>query len=158
MIVELEDERATCRLAERFGELLPASTAGWTVLLAGELGAGKSTFARALLGALGHKGPVPSPTYTLVEPYETPKGSIYHIDLYRIVSEEELRYLGFAELDSGMKLIEWPERAADVAAQADVRILLDYQGTGRVAKLVGLSTRGAELVAGLALVGSQAKD
>ncbi len=94
MNVFLADEAATAALGRQFLSVLPEDLAGWTVLLSGELGAGKSTFARALIKAAGHSGPVPSPTYTLVEPYQLSRGSIYHIDLYRISSEEELRYLG----------------------------------------------------------------
>lgn len=150
MRVALADAAATSRLAARFAQNLPPSVAGWCILLSGELGAGKSTFARALLAALGHAGPVPSPTYTLVEPYDTSKGSVYHIDLYRISSEEELHFLGFEELDEGLRLIEWPERVAELKALADVRILLEYEGAGRLGTLTGLSRRGADLVAALA--------
>ena len=95
MKVFLEDAEATAALAERLHSVLPADTAGWTLLLEGELGAGKSTFARALVLAMGHRGAVPSPTYTLIEPYELPGRMVYHVDLYRVANEEELRYLGW---------------------------------------------------------------
>ena len=98
MTTFLADEQATIDFAGRVWRLLPQDLAGWTLLLYGELGAGKSTFARALITAAGHRGPVPSPTYTLVEPYALPGITIYHIDLYRISDEEELRYLGWKEL------------------------------------------------------------
>ena len=65
---DLPEPESTERFARRVSDALPADTAGWTLLLEGELGSGKSTFARALIRALGHDGPVPSPTYTLVEP------------------------------------------------------------------------------------------
>lgn len=142
----LADEAATIDFGRRFLERLPADLAGWTVLLGGELGAGKSTFARALIRAAGHTGPVPSPTYTLVEPYTLSRGMIYHVDLYRISSEDELRYLGWDELDDGFRLVEWPERAPGLAAQADVALALAYQGNGRSARLTGLSERGSLLV------------
>ena len=90
----LADESATMALARQVYAALPGDFSGWTVLLTGELGAGKSTFARALIQAAGHTGVVPSPTYTLVEPYELRSGKLYHVDLYRISDEEELRYLG----------------------------------------------------------------
>jgi len=147
--LQLPDAAATAMLAERLCTVLPASTVGWTLLLEGELGAGKSTFARALITALGHDGAVPSPTYTLVEPYQLPSGNLYHIDLYRVSSEEELRYLGWGELEDGFRLVEWPDRAASLADNADLLLHLDYGLAGRSAQLTGLSARGHDLVAQL---------
>lgn len=149
MIVDLPDVAATDKLAQRLGAALPDRPAGWTLLLEGELGAGKSTLARALITSTGHRGPVPSPTYTLVEPYDTARGMIYHVDLYRVSSPEELHYLGWTELDDGLRLVEWPDRAPGLATQADLRISLAYRGQGRTAKLEGLSERGRELLARL---------
>lgn len=149
MSLFLKDEAATIDFGRRFLERLPEDLAGWTVLLSGELGAGKSTFARALITSAGHTGPVPSPTYTLVEPYLLPRGNIYHIDLYRVSSEEELRYLGWNELDDGFRLVEWPERAPQLSSQADIRLTLFYEGEGRRAELTGLSRRGEALVRAL---------
>jgi tRNA threonylcarbamoyladenosine biosynthesis protein TsaE len=106
MNVFLPDERATEALATRLAAAMPPSTAGLTLLLRGDLGAGKSTFARALIRSLGHAGAVPSPTYTLVEPYDLPGGMVYHVDLYRVSSEDELRYLGWTELDEGFRIVE----------------------------------------------------
>lgn len=146
MNILLADEAATTAFGRQFLSVLPEEIAGWTVLLSGELGAGKSTFARALIKAAGHKGPVPSPTYTLVEPYQLPRGNIYHIDLYRISSEEELRYLGWNELDDGLRLVEWPDRAPGLSAMADLELLLAYEGDGRRAELQGLSDRGMALI------------
>ena len=145
MTVFLEDEAATTAFAEQFASALPTPAAGFTVLLEGELGAGKSTFARGLIRALGHDGPVPSPTYTLVEPYALPDVTIYHVDLYRVASEEELRFLGWNELDDGLRLVEWPDRAPELAANADIRLLLKYDGTGRRAELAALSEDGKNL-------------
>lgn len=150
MNVDLPDEAATIGLAETLYALLPEDVSGWTVLLEGELGAGKSTFARALIRAMGHEGPVPSPTYTLVEPYQLSGKTIYHIDLFRITVEEELRYLGWSELDDGLRLVEWPERAPQLGAQADLLFRLDYRGTGRRVEVDGLSARGQILVERLA--------
>lgn len=145
----LENEAATQALARRLATALPAEFEGLTLLLEGELGAGKSTFARALIHALGHEGPVPSPTYTLVEPYRLGAVSIYHIDLYRVSSESELEFLGWSELDDGLRLVEWPDRAPGLSETADVRIGLSYEGEGRQAELVGLSEKGQELLQGL---------
>lgn len=149
MTVHLADSAATDQFAQQIFRLLPADTAGWTLLLEGELGAGKSTFARALIVAAGHQGPVPSPTYTLVEPYQLSDRIIYHIDLYRISGNDELRYLGWTELDDGLRLVEWPDRASGLAEQADLRVTLAYDGDGRSADIVGLSERGVQLAAGL---------
>ena len=142
----LEDEAATTALAERFRAALPDSLAGLTVLLVGELGAGKSTFARGLIRAMDHSGPVPSPTYTLVEPYHLPSGVVYHVDLYRIAAEEELRFLGWNELDDGLRLVEWPDRAPELANSADIRVTLKYDGSGRSVQIDGLSAQGLQLI------------
>jgi len=145
----LPDEAATIAFGQAVLDALPADLAGWTLLLRGELGAGKSTFARALIRAAGHEGPVPSPTYTLVEPYSLSRGNVYHVDLYRVSDEEELRYLGWNELDNGCRIVEWPDRAPGIAAQADLSLTLTYDGEGRSAELVGLSDRGKALVSRL---------
>jgi tRNA threonylcarbamoyladenosine biosynthesis protein TsaE len=142
----LPDEQATIALAEEIFAALPEKLAGWTVLLRGELGAGKSSFARGFIKAAGHGGAVPSPTYTLVEPYKLASGNIYHIDLYRVSDEEELRYLGWNELDDGMRLVEWPDRAPGLAEEADLVLELQYAGNSRTARLEALSKRGSALI------------
>jgi tRNA threonylcarbamoyladenosine biosynthesis protein TsaE len=147
--IYLKDENATIGLAERLRHALPTSFAGWTLLLEGELGAGKSTFARALIRAMGHAGPVPSPTYTLVEPYRLPSGTIYHVDLYRVSSEDELRYLGWNELDDGMRLVEWPDRAPGLIESADIRLTLAYDEEARSAEFDALSEKGQQLLLNL---------
>ena len=147
----LPDEAATIAFGQEVLDALPADLAGWTLLLRGELGAGKSTFARALIRAAGHEGPVPSPTYTLVEPYSLSRGNIYHVDLYRVSDEEELRYLGWNELDNGCRIVEWPDRAPGITEQADLSLTLTYDGEGRTADLVGLSERGKALESRLTL-------
>jgi tRNA threonylcarbamoyladenosine biosynthesis protein TsaE len=142
----LPDEAATIAFGEELLNALPADLAGWTLLLSGELGAGKSTFARALIRAAGHGGAVPSPTYTLVEPYALSRGSIYHIDLYRVSDEEELRYLGWNELDDGCRIVEWPDRAPGLTAQADFAIEFSYAGNGRNVDVVPLTERAAAIL------------
>ncbi len=145
----LPDAAATEMLARDVAASLPQDIGGWTLLLHGELGAGKSTFARAFIRALGHEGAVPSPTYTLVEPYALKRGQIYHLDLYRVASEEELHYLGWSDLDDGCRLIEWAERAPGLSDSADLALTLRYDGEGREAEIAGLSARGADIVADL---------
>ncbi len=102
-----------------------------------------------MIKAAGHTGAVPSPTYTLVEPYHLSKVTIYHVDLYRIADEGELRYLGWDELDHGFRMVEWPEHAPGLLDSADLSLTLDYDGDGRSAELVGLSPRGKALVEGI---------
>ena len=145
MSLYLPDEAATIEFADRLHARLPVDIAGWTILLDGELGTGKSTLARALIRAMGHSGTVPSPTYTLVEPYALSRGNVYHVDLYRISDEEELRYLGWNELEDGFRLVEWPDRAPALAAGADLRLQLSYEDSGRRLELTGLSERGEAL-------------
>ena len=141
----LPDEHATARLARQLWQVLPDDLSGWILLLRGDLGAGKSTFARALIAAAGHEGAVPSPTYTLVEPYRVSDKSIYHIDLYRVSDEEELEYLGWSDLDDGFCIIEWPERAPGLLQQADLELRLTYKDFGRLAEISGSSGRGADV-------------
>ena len=145
MSLYLPDEAATIAFAQRLHALLPDDIAGWTILLDGELGSGKSTLARALIRAMGHLGTVPSPTYTLVEPYTLSRGNVYHIDLYRVSAEEELRYLGWHELEDGFRLVEWPDRAPALAAAADLWLQLSYENAGRRLEMSGLSERGTRL-------------
>ena len=147
----LPDPAATESLATALAAALPANAGGWAILLQGELGAGKSTFARAVLHSLGHEGVVPSPTYTLVEPYSLPNYPAYHIDLYRIESADELEFLGWSDLQDGLKLIEWPERVTQITAAADIKVELAYAGEGRAATLSGLSERGTAVLASLEL-------
>ena len=142
----LEDESATAALGRELLEALPADLAGWTVLLSGDLGAGKSTFARAFIRAAGPDGAVPSPTYTLVEPYNLARGNIYHVDLYRVSEEEELRYLGWHELDDGCRIVEWPERAPGLLSRADLSLAFSYAGDGREVELTALSDRAQAVV------------
>lgn len=110
---------------------------GSLVTLRGELGAGKSVLARAIIHASGFKGRVKSPTYTLVETYcvsdaPTAIASIAHLDLYRLVDPEELHFLGFDDVlaDNQLVLIEWPERADDALPEAQMDIVINYADDG----------------------------
>ena len=144
--MQLADEAATERLGRELMAVLPEDSGGWMILLQGELGAGKSTLARSMIRALGHVGNVPSPTYTLVEPYQFGALTVYHVDLYRIADASELEFLGWSDLRDGLLLIEWPERVAALSEQGDVRIDLSYRGDGRNADITGISGRGREAV------------
>jgi len=137
-----------------FGAALAAAAGpdGLIVHLSGELGAGKTTLARGVLRGLGHQGPVPSPTYTLVEPYECADRRCLHVDLYRLADPSELEYLGLRdEFDpSLLLLVEWPERGRGGLPGADLLIGLDDEGSGRIARVQARSVRGRCCLARLA--------
>lgn len=96
------------------------------VYLHGDLGAGKTTLVRGILRAMNHLGAVKSPTYTLLEPYQVEAGDVFHFDLYRLKSPEELEFLGFDEIFSGpgFKFIEWPGQGAGWLPAANVEVTL----------------------------------
>ena len=107
------------------------------IYLQGDLGAGKTTLTRGILRAMGHEGPVRSPTYTLIESYE-PKGQkVFHIDLYRLHDPEELEYIGIRDYftDDVIGLIEWPERAEGHIPTADLVCDIEITGDSRIINL-----------------------
>ena len=112
---------------------------GDCVTLCGELGAGKTTLSRGILQGLGWSGTVKSPTYTIVEPYETITPPLYHFDLYRLCGDDELDALGFRDYvhDTSICLIEWPEKVAWVASLATWQVVIDACGQGRQIAITG---------------------
>jgi tRNA threonylcarbamoyl adenosine modification protein YjeE len=122
--LELPDEAATAALAR---EISGAVQPGDIVTLSGDLGSGKTTFARALIREMAEDPAleVPSPTFTLMQSYETPRGSIVHADLYRLARPEDLAELGWDEAaESAMVLVEWPERAGSLISAERLDVLL----------------------------------
>lgn len=102
--------------------------------LAGELGSGKTTLARALLRALGVTGTIRSPTFTLVEPYETRAGVVHHLDLYRLrPGGAELESLGYRDIRAqpGLVIVEWPERGGAALGVPDLALALEHRPAGR---------------------------
>ena len=147
---ELADADATVALGARLATALAAcATQPLCITLTGELGAGKTTLVRGLLRALGHAGNVKSPTYTLVEPYELPVRTLYHLDLYRLADPEELEFLGIRELGSGnaVLLVEWAERGRGFLPAADLDVALAVAGNGRHAQLSARSACGDAILA-----------
>ena len=137
----LADAAATEALGRQLATSMPAAA---VLGLRGELGAGKSTVARALLRTLGVTGPIKSPTYTLVEQYSLPDGEALHLDLYRIAEPVELDFLGLADLAGQARcwLVEWPERGGNALPPGDLDLLLQVSGEGRSAALVPRTAKG----------------
>lgn len=130
----LPDEAATESLARRAARNLLAGSRPLVLYLQGELGSGKTCFARGMLRELGEQGPVRSPTYGLLVEYDTPRGRVVHLDLYRLRSPDELRTLGLADhlADSLLWLIEWPDKGAGAGLPpADARLTMEIDGHGR---------------------------
>lgn len=147
----LADEAATVAAGEALGKAcIECGLAdGLVLFLAGQLGAGKTTFSRGVLRAFGHRGAVKSPTYTLVEPYEFSRFRVFHFDLYRLGDAEELEYMGVRDYfgPGNLSLVEWSERGAGILPLPDIEISLGLQGQGRVLTLRPLSDAGTRVVA-----------
>ena len=150
---QLENEAATLRI----GRLLAAATlegpqardeSATVIHLHGELGAGKTTLARGILRGYGYEGPVKSPTYTLVEPYELDRRRIYHFDLYRLAAPGEVEFLGTEDYFAGGNLciVEWARRGGERIPSADLEIELRGEGAGRSIACTAHTGKGTEMV------------
>jgi tRNA threonylcarbamoyladenosine biosynthesis protein TsaE len=141
----LPDEAATHALATQLAESLDG---GLVLHLHGPLGAGKTSFARALLTAAGVGERIKSPTYSLVEGYVAKDRPAWHLDLYRIGDPGELEWLGLDALAeaTALVLVEWPERGAGALPAADLELHLSYAGQGRHALLRSATARGERLL------------
>jgi tRNA threonylcarbamoyl adenosine modification protein YjeE len=150
MPIQLGDLAATDALGARIAAGLGKGDA---VALHGDLGAGKTTLARAILRALSVTESVPSPTFTLVQTYETPNLAVRHYDLYRIQSPREVDELGLEEaLEEGAALIEWPENAGNRLPGEALHVVLTTTGPrSRRADIAG-PARWASHLMGAALV------
>jgi tRNA threonylcarbamoyladenosine biosynthesis protein TsaE len=131
----LTEESATARVGAALARSLPVPAQHSLLLgLSGELGSGKTTLARALLRALRVIGAIRSPTFTLVEPYETDWGPVHHLDLYRLEpGTRALEAIGYRDLRGhpGLVMVEWPERAGTALGESDLSIKLEHEGRGR---------------------------
>ena len=149
----LPSPEATADLAAR---LAPHFGPGQAILLDGEIGAGKTHFARAfiqtLLAAEGRREDVPSPTFTLVQVYETARADLWHADLYRLTDPSDVIELGLTEaFDSAICLVEWPDRLGDLAPREALSLSLrpDATGDSRTAVLRATGARWAPVFAAL---------
>ena len=133
MRFELPDLAATMTLAQSLAPLLHA---GDVIALRGGLGVGKTTFARALISSLmGQETEVPSPTYTLVQTYDSPDFPVFHFDLYRLDAPDDVFELGWDETQTGLALIEWPDRAGDHLPAWRLDLNFEFIGDIRFARL-----------------------
>ncbi|HEX9195534.1 MAG TPA: tRNA (adenosine(37)-N6)-threonylcarbamoyltransferase complex ATPase subunit type 1 TsaE [Azonexus sp.] len=144
-VFPLPDEDATRRLG---ASLAPTLRPGLVIFLEGDLGTGKTTLVRALIRALGHQGPVKSPTYSLVEVYVISSLYLYHFDFYRFESPEEFLDAGFDEYfnENAVCLVEWPERAHGCVPPPDLRLRLQHAGSGRILEAVADTPEGAQCI------------
>lgn len=146
--IELVDESASEALATRLATCLVCPL---VLTFSGEIGAGKTTFIRALLRALGVKSAVKSPTFSLVESYDCQTFQVHHFDLYRIHDETELEYIGFRDYfqDNAVCCIEWPERARHGLDHIDINFAFAISGSGRLLTSSASSGAGEKILYGL---------
>lgn len=139
---------------EMFGEQLAKILVNVNLVhLNGNLGMGKTTLVRGLLKGLGHVGPVKSPTYTIVEPYELDSKNVYHFDLYRVADPEELEFMGIRDYfeNDSLCLVEWPEMGEGSLPAVDVNVNITLLRNGRNITLEPVSEKALEAFKGLDL-------
>lgn len=152
-MIHLPDAHATEVLGSRLAGALKTRDQGLVIALEGELGAGKTTLARATITALGYGGVVVSPTYTLLESYPVAGRHLHHLDLYRLADAEELEFIGLRELnpDRDWLMVEWPERGRGHLPDVDLTLVLRYAGAARECLLRPQSEVGRAFVRALQL-------
>ena len=132
--VDLPDEKATAAFAARLAAL---AVPGDVIALQGELGAGKTALARAFIRARGGDETVPSPTFTLVQLYDLPGGTVWHFDLYRLRQPDEAWELDIEDaFRDGISLIEWPERLGGLLPARRLLAALDFGSTPNARRII----------------------
>ena len=146
MISVYSDSDEQTEVAAR--KLVSTISKGLVIHLEGDLGAGKTTFARGFLRELGFDGAVKSPTYNIVQSYETEQFTVYHFDLYRLSDHEELEALGIRDYFDGdaICLLEWAEKGSGLLPTPDLCVKLDYEGPGRRITFVPMSDTGHRII------------
>lgn len=145
----LNQESALAEWAQQLAKQLPQQA---HIHLLGDLGAGKTTLTRYLLQALGHSGPVKSPTFTLVESYDLDQHRVFHFDLYRLSDPEELHFIGIEDYlsEPALCLIEWADKAQDLLPKPDLMIrLVVKSATSRDLTLTAGSETGHAIAANI---------
>jgi len=144
--IDLPTEANSEQMAARLASFLSPSL---RLTFSGEIGAGKTTFIRAMLRSLGVKSVIKSPSFSIVESYLGTDLQIHHFDLYRISDETELDYIGFRDYicDDSICCIEWPENAPNYLANKDLEFSLSLKGEGREMEISAFSSTGAKILA-----------
>ncbi|MBV9575734.1 MAG: tRNA (adenosine(37)-N6)-threonylcarbamoyltransferase complex ATPase subunit type 1 TsaE [Gammaproteobacteria bacterium] len=149
MTYHFHTETDLLHFAEKLATITPAGT---VIFLYGSLGAGKTTFARGFLRGLGYEGKVKSPTYTLVEPYDVADKQIFHFDLYRLKSANELEEIGIQDYfsASAICLIEWPDNGMPLLPKPDLACYIVFTTSGRELRLEACTEQGKKILQQLA--------
>ena len=147
--ITLDCEIQTAAVAAQFAECIEAPL---VLGLSGSLGAGKTTFVRAMLRKLGILGAIKSPTYALMESYSCAKFTLHHFDLYRIASDDELELLGFRDClnENTVCCIEWPDNAQLSQKSIDLQLYLHLNAEGRTLLIEAKNARGKQWLTTLA--------
>ena len=159
LLLHWPDENATQAFAQCLAE--QAALRHAFVSLRGNLGAGKTTLVRHLLRALGVQGRVKSPTYAVVEPYSLPGLDIWHFDFYRFSDPREWEDAGFRDIfaSPGLKLAEWPDKAASMLPAPDLDLLLEVDSSQhRSVRLCAHTAIGETLLQGLSALRAEKPD
>lgn len=140
--MQLKDEFSTQAIGKKVAEICEPPL---IIYLSGELGAGKTTFAKGFIRALGYSERVKSPTFSLVETYLFKDLAVYHFDLYRIVDPVELEFIGIRDLSAekdAICLIEWPKQGGKSTPPPDLILNFEHSGDYRILKMTPESAKG----------------